>query len=186
MRNPIHGKMTIDELFAQFPGKSEKLAQELLKTGMNCVGCCASTWETIEEGMEGHGFGSKETEALLTRLNAIAAEKEDLTSISLTEKAAKKYLSILAEEGKMGWGLRFSEKAAGCSGLEYSLEFSESARQDDAVFESFGVKIHVQKKSLNRLLGSIIDYVDGLQGSGFKISNPNVKKSCGCGNSHNY
>ena len=125
-------------------------------------------------------------DSLLGKLNKILDEKEDLSTISMTEKAAKKYLQILDEEGKSGWGLRFGEKAAGCSGFEYFLDFSEKPKVGDLLLESNGVQIHIHHKSVERLMGSVIDYVDGLNGAGFKVSNPNVKSSCGCGTSHGY
>lgn len=186
MEERIDSQMTIEEIFTRFPAKSQKLAQEMSNAGLNCVGCCASTWETLEAGMMGHGYGQEEMEALIAKLNAILDEKEDLTTITLTAKAAEKYRAILTEEGKSDWGIRYGEKAAGCSGFEYFLDYSQAPKEDDKVFESQGIQIHVKEKSLPRLIGSVIDYVDGLNGAGFKISNPNVKSSCGCGNSHGY
>ena len=186
MEDRIHRQMTIENIFSQFPNKSQKLAQEMTNTGLHCVGCCASTWETLEAGMMGHGYGDVEIDALLGRLNTILAEKEDISTITLTERAAVKYRAILEDEGKAGWGLRYGEKAAGCSGFEYFIDYSEKAKPGDAIYESQGIEIHIQQKSVGRLLGSVIDYVDGLQGAGFKISNPNVKSSCGCGTSHGY
>jgi iron-sulfur cluster assembly accessory protein len=178
--------MTIEDVFTRFPSKSQKLAQEMTNAGLHCVGCSASTWETIEAGMYGHGFTNEQIDKLLGKLNGILAEKEDLTTVTLTERAAKKFLAILHEEGKTGWGLRYGEKAAGCSGFEYFLDYSEKPSHGDLVIESQGIQIHLHHKSAPRLLGSVIDYVDGLQGAGFKISNPNVKSSCGCGTSHGY
>jgi len=178
--------MTIESIFTRFPQKGQKLAQEMTQFGLHCVGCGAATWETLEAGMLGHGMDESKIEELLDRLNAILDEELDLSSITLTPVAAKKYLEILEEEGKKGWGLRLAEKAAGCSGFEYALDFSEKAKDSDETFTSEGIEIHVDQASKSRLLGSVIDYVDGLQGAGFKISNPNVKSSCGCGSSHNY
>jgi iron-sulfur cluster assembly accessory protein len=66
------------------------------------------------------------------------------------------------------------------------LDYSEKANSDDVVIVSQGIEIHVNKNILPRLLGSEIDFIDGLKNSGFKISNPNVRSSCGCGNSHGY
>lgn len=182
----IHKDMTIEEIFKSFPHKSQKLAQEMTNAGLHCVGCSAATWETLEAGTLGHGMQEEEMNLLIGRLNGILEEKEDPSTITLTEKAAKKFLEILKEEGKSGWGLRFGEKAAGCSGFEYFLDFSEKPRLDDTVIESQGVNIHIHGKSFQRLLGCVIDYVDGLNGAGFKVSNPNVKSCCGCGNSHGY
>lgn len=186
MNDQIHRDMTIEDIFKNFPHKSQKLAQEMTNTGLHCVGCCASTWETLEAGMLGHGMTEEAIDSLVGRLNAILAEKEDLSTIALTPKAADKFRAILNEEGKSSWGLRFGEKAAGCSGFEFFLDFSEKAKPEDIVIESQGIPIHIHAKSVERLMGSVIDYVDGLQGAGFKISNPNVKSACGCGNSHGY
>jgi iron-sulfur cluster assembly accessory protein len=113
-------------------------------------------------------------------------EEQDLTTITLTSRAAEKYLSILQEEGKEGYGLRFGDMAGGCSGFEYVLDYSEAPQEDDQVFVSQGVEIHVNKNKVSRLLGCEIDYIDSLNGSGFKISNPNAKGSCGCGKSQSY
>jgi len=178
--------MTIEDVFKRHPSKSQKLAQEITNAGLHCVGCSASTWETIEAGMYGHGMADAEIDGLIERLNAILAEKEDLSTISITERAAKKYLQILEEEGKSGWGIRFGEKAAGCNGFEFFLDFSEKPKVGDLILESNGIQIHLHHKLSDRLMGSVIDYVDGLHGAGFKISNPHIKSSCGCGTSHGY
>jgi iron-sulfur cluster assembly protein len=182
----IHRQMTIEEILSMFPDKAERLSQEITNAGLHCVGCHAATWETLEAGMMSHGMDDKAIDTLVKRLNALLLEKVDYSNITLTERAATKYLNILQEDGKQGWGLRFSEVMAGCSGFEYELDYSEKPQQDDAIFEAHGVQVHVKKAMLPRLLGSTIDYVEGLKGSGFKISNPNAKTSCGCGSSHNY
>ncbi len=82
--------------------------------------------------------------------------------------------------------MRFADRAAGCSGFEYVLDYSEKALENDVTFHSHGVDIHVNEGLVSRLLGSEIDFVDGLNGSGFKISNPNAKGTCGCGKSQSY
>jgi iron-sulfur cluster assembly protein len=179
-------EMTIEGIFSRFPQKSQKLAQEMTNSGLHCVGCGAATWETLEAGMLSHGFAPEDVDDMVDRLNAILSQKADLSTISMTKRAADKFLKILKEEGKEGWGLRFGDKAAGCSGFEYVLDYSEKAESDDEVFKSEGVDIHVNASDAKRLLGSEIGFVDGLNGSGFKISNPNVKGSCGCGKSQSY
>jgi iron-sulfur cluster assembly accessory protein len=186
MEQKIHRQTTIDDIFKNFPEKGQKLAQEMTNAGLQCVGCCASTWETLEAGMLSHGNDDAKIDGLLKRLNGILEEKEDPTTITITERAAKKFKQILADEGKTGWGLRFGEKAAGCSGFEYFLDYSEKPKAGDSLFESQGIPIHVLQSSVHRLLGCCIDYVDGLQGAGFKITNPNAKASCACGTSHGY
>lgn len=182
----ISKEMTIEEILGGFPQKSQKLAQEITNAGLHCVGCQAATWETLEGGMLGHGYSHEEIEALVERLNEILSQQVDLSKISLTKSAADKYKAILAEEGKEGYGLRFGDKAGGCSGFEYILDYSEKPRADDEVFHSYGVDVHVSKNMVSRLIGCEIDYVDGLNGAGFKITNPNAKGSCGCGKSQSY
>lgn len=182
----ITRQMTIEGILNLFPQKAQKLSQEINNAGLHCIGCHAAVWETLEMGMKGHGKTEAQIDHLVERLNALLEEKVDLQTISLTPRAAAKFLDILAEEDKQGWGLRFSEEMAGCSGFEYILDFSEKAHADDQVFPSYGVEIHVHKGVVPRLLGSEIDYVDGLRGAGFKVSNPNARSSCGCGTSHGY
>lgn len=182
----IHRHMTIEEILSLFPHKAQKLSLEITRAGLHCVGCQAATWETLEAGMMGHGMGEEQIERLLQRLNALLAEQSDPHSITLTKRAAEKYRSILEEEGKQGWGMRLDEKMAGCSGFEYILDYSEKALETDEVFESQGIEIHVDKHIAPRMRGVEIDYIDGLQEAGFKISNPNVRSACGCGSSHNY
>ncbi len=182
----VHPQMTIEEILSLFPQKAQRLSQEITNAGLHCVGCHAAVWETLEGGMKGHGMNEEAIERLVNRLNALLDEEVDLTTISLTARAASKYQAILQEEGKTGWGMRFAERMAGCSGFEYVLDYSEKAEADDETIICHGVEIHVNKEMLPRLMGSEIDYADGLQGSGFKITNPNVKSACGCGSSHGY
>jgi len=186
MQDQITREMTIEDIFSNFPSKSQKLAQEMTNTGLHCVGCSASTWETLEAGMFSHGYSEDDVDELVSRLNEILAEELDATTISMTERAARKFKKVLEEEGYDGYGLRFGDRPGGCSGYEYVLDFSPAATEEDAVFVSHGVEIHVRKSMLERLLGCEIDFHDGLNGSGFKISNPNAKGSCGCGSSQSY
>ena len=182
----IHREMTIDDIFSSFPEKAQRLSQEMANAGLQCVGCQAATWETLEAGMFGHGMDEAAIDELVERLNEIIDKELDLQTICMTKRAAKKFKELLEKEGKEGWGLRFSDKPGGCGGFEYLLDFSEKSKEDDAVFSSHGVQIYVNHEILPRLLGSEIDYLDGLMGAGFKIINPNVKNSCSCGESQSY
>ncbi|MCH9613620.1 MAG: Iron-sulfur cluster insertion protein ErpA [Chlamydiia bacterium] len=176
----------IEEIINAFPNKSQKLIQALTNAGLHCVGCSAATFETLEAGMFSHGFEDAHIEALLETLNKLASATTDTSTISFTEKAAKKFKEILKQDGKEGWGLRFGDKPGGCGGYEYILDFSSHAEEDDVVIISHDAEIHINKKALSRLLGSEIDYQEGLMGSGFKVTNPNVKSSCSCGSSQSY
>src|SRR5262249_1437134 len=150
----IHRQMTIEEILSLFPHKSQKLSHEITNAGLHCVGCHAATWETLEAGMLGHGKTDEQIDYLVNRLNTLLQEKSDNQTISITPRGAAKFLEFLSEDGKQGWGLRFSEEMAGCSGFEYVLDFSEKADADDEVFISQGIEIHVKKALLKRLLGS--------------------------------
>ena len=103
-------------------------------------------------------------------------------SVTLTEAAAKHVQKYLARRGK-GVGLRLGVKTSGCSGMAYKLEFADQVEPDDKVWESFGVKVLVDEKSLPYLDGTELDYTrEGLQ-EGFKFHNPGEKSRCGCGES---
>ncbi len=174
--------MTIEEIFSRFPHKSQKLAQEMTNRGLHCVGCGAAVWETLEAGMLSHGFAEEDVEEMVSRLNGILAEKMDLSTISLTKRAADKFLQILKEEGKEGWGLRFGDKAAGCSGFEYVLDYSQKANDDDEVFPCHGIEIHVNKNDVSRLMGSEIDFIDGLNGLALRSATPMPKAHAAAAN----
>ena len=103
-------------------------------------------------------------------------------SITVTKVAADRVKDFLTKRGK-GIGLRLGVKTTGCSGLAYKLEFVDNSEDGDAIFESMGVTIFVDGKSLAYLDGTELDYTkEGLQ-EGFKFTNPNVKDECGCGES---
>lgn len=105
-------------------------------------------------------------------------------SITLTPKAAKHIQKSIAHRGK-GCGLRLGVKTSGCSGMAYVMEFADSVQEQDQVFESEGVKIIVDPKSLVYLDGTQLDYVREGLNEGFKFNNPNIKDQCGCGESFN-
>ena len=102
--------------------------------------------------------------------------------ITITSNAAERIRDFLEKRGK-GEGIRIGVKTSGCSGMAYTLEFVDDIQPEDQVFEQDGVKVFVDPKSLVYLDGTQVDYAkDGLQ-EGFKFENPNVKESCGCGES---
>ena len=111
------------------------------------------------------------------------ASSEEQPFLGLTEKAAEKVREIRAAEGiEDTMGLRLRVVGGGCSGFSYDLYFDNMADADKAL-ESHGVKLVVDQMSLMYLVGTEVDYVEGLQGAGFKFNNPNVKSTCGCGSS---
>ena len=103
-------------------------------------------------------------------------------AISLTPAAASHLEKYLAQRGK-GIGLRLGVKTTGCSGLAYKLEYADAPQPEDVVFESNGIKVLVDPKSLAYIDGTELDFArDGLN-EGFKFNNPNVQSECGCGES---
>lgn len=104
--------------------------------------------------------------------------------VEIAAAAADRIKSLLDKEGKLGThGLRMKVIGGGCSGLQYQLGFDDRITDVDEVVEAGGVRVFVDEKSALYLAGSVLDYVDTLQESGFKVVNPNAKTSCGCGQS---
>jgi iron-sulfur cluster assembly protein len=103
-------------------------------------------------------------------------------AITMTETAATRVQNFIKNRGK-GVGLRLSVKTSGCSGMAYSIEFADQQDDDDLTFVSYGVNLLVDQKSLAYLDGTELDYAKEGLNEGFKFNNPNVKNSCGCGES---
>lgn len=104
--------------------------------------------------------------------------------IQITDKAIEQIHSLRTQDGLTnGHNVRVSVKGGGCSGLMYDLSFDDSEKDGDQIFEDKGVKVLVDKKSLLYLLGTTLDFTDGLNGKGFEFKNPNASRTCGCGES---
>ena len=103
-------------------------------------------------------------------------------TITLTEKAAKHISRYIDRRGK-GIGLRFGVRTTGCSGLAYKLEYVDESANEDSIFESHGIKVFVDPKSLPYIDGTELDFGREGLNEGFKFRNPNVKDECGCGES---
>lgn len=101
----------------------------------------------------------------------------------VTDSAASKIAELLAQEEEQNMFLRIAVRPGGCSGLSYEMFFDSEKANDDIVTKQGDVSVAVDPSSAPYLTGATLDYKDGLQGAGFAIDNPNVTKSCGCGNS---
>jgi iron-sulfur cluster assembly protein len=111
-------------------------------------------------------------------------EHEETTVVTLTEGAAVKIANLMAQEpAGEAEVLRVAIQGGGCSGFEYALGFDRGAQAGDHELEFHGVRVVVDPFSAPYLQGSTIDFLEGLQESGFKIENPNVVSACGCGSS---
>ncbi len=181
--------MTIGSILECHADKAMRLSEIMAEAGLHCVGCGAATFETLEQGVIGHGFDEGVLNKLLDKLNDALEEKEIVVEegepVVLTDAAIAKVKEIMAKEKKEGYGLRVAVLAGGCAGYSYALNLQERPEKSDVAFEVKGVKVFVDKESIHILSGTEINYIDSLEESGFKFSNPNSKGNCGCGKSFN-
>jgi iron-sulfur cluster assembly accessory protein len=103
--------------------------------------------------------------------------------VNFTPSAITKVKEIMAQQNPAPAGLRVGVVGGGCSGFQYSMQFENGAGMMDKTFEFDGLKVFVDATSLMYLTGATVDYVETLEGAGFKFENPNVRSTCGCGSS---
>jgi len=111
------------------------------------------------------------------------ASEQTQKMITVTSKAAEKIKEFMKEEADSPQYLRVYVQGGGCSGLSYGMGFEKAPEEDDLFMEETGIKLLVDSYSVDHLKGANVDYIESLMGSGFKINNPNVTKSCSCGHS---
>lgn len=124
------------------------------------------------------GSGGKDVESIESSFVA-----SDEQPIYFTESATKAVKEAIEQEGEKGDGLRVSVIGGGCSGYQYNLDFEKEERMGDVIMRCGEVTIYIDPISAGYLRGTTIDFVSGLNGSGFKFNNPNAKRTCGCGHS---
>ena len=180
---------TIGEIVEKYP----QVVETLTNYGVHCVGCHVSPFESLEMGFKGHGLDDNTIADAVKKLNEVIGkspvqeQKEEAkvnisdVKLNVSDKAAEKIKALMEQENKQG--LRISVQPGGCSGYKYGMELEDKSTKDDVIVEEKGIKIFVDKKSMQKLNGSNVDYVDSLQGAGFKIDNPGATKTCGCGSS---
>ena len=118
----------------------------------------------------------------MTQILSIKSSRP-IPPVELTATATTKVAELIDAEGEPGLALRVAVRPGGCSGFSYEMFFDAETDSEDIVTEFGQVKVVVDPESAERLRGSTLDYKEGLMGAGFAIENPNVTKSCGCGNS---
>jgi iron-sulfur cluster assembly accessory protein len=123
--------------------------------------------------------------ATTTTAPAMATPGVDLKPISFTSTAIAKVKEVMAQQDPVPAGLRVGVVGGGCSGFQYSMSFENGAGMMDKTFSFDELKVFVDATSLMYLKGVTVDYVETLEGAGFKFENPNVKSTCGCGSSFN-
>ncbi len=175
----INGDMNIGEVVARFP----ETAEIMTSYGLHCVGCHVNPYESIKNGAMGHGMKAETVEAMLKEMNEAVAGIDDDRDILLSDSAVKKFSELMEKEGKASWGLKFTVEPGGCSGNTYVMDFAEKPEANEKTVTEKGMKVFVEKDVFSMVKGVRIDYSDGLNGSGFKITNPNASKTCGCGKS---
>jgi len=200
--------MLIAEILSENPEKAQLLSEIMLDFGIHCIGCGAAAFETLEQGVLGHGFSEEDLNKLVKQINEVLEAKtgnffnhspkrgqmkensksektKNIKNFSLkfTKTAIEKIKQILKHEKKESGILRISVLSGGCSGLVYNLEIINKLIKSDLNFKKSGINIAVAKGGIEMLDGVEIDFVDNLNESGFKFNNPNAEKSCGCGKS---
>jgi len=103
--------------------------------------------------------------------------------IKISDPARDRLLSLLGKSNKKTPFIRVGVESGGCSGLSYKLDFDDSKNEDDEIFEDNGISLLVNRKSYLYLIGTTLEFSDGLNGKGFVFNNPNASKTCGCGDS---
>src|SRR5712692_11339998 len=121
--------------------------------------------------------------ATTTATPEIKPQEAKKPPVSLTPTAVAKVKEIMGQQNPVPAGLRVGVVGGGCSGFSYSMQFENGAGMMDKVFDMDGLKVYVDATSVMYLNGCVVDYVESLEGAGFKFENPNVKSTCGCGSS---
>ena len=172
---------TIGDVVQKYP----EAVDTLMSFGVHCVGCSVSEYETLEEGFSGHGMSEEEITEAIQKLNEVVTQHASPTlqgdKLNFTAFAVDKLKEVLAQKNKKA--LRIAVESGGCAGYSYSFTLADAPKDGDMVLQDVGVPVFIESHSLQKIQGATIDYVDSLQGAGFKVNNPNMKKSCGCGNS---
>ena len=178
--NLIHKDMTMGEILQKFPATAEVM----MNHGLHCVGCHVATWETLEQGIIGHGGNSEQIESLVRDMNEFVKNQKfsDNKDIALTSRAAEKLKEILKQHSKKT-GLKIEVLEGGCAGFSYNFTLVDAPKEEEITIEQLGVKIYIDDDSLSHINGAKIDYIEALQGAGFKVSNPKAVSTCGCGQS---
>jgi len=165
--------MTVGEVVRRFPSAAETL----LKYDVDCTGCGAGYYETLAKAL-----GAQDVDEIVSELNAQLPEEQG-SDLIVTKNAADWLKKILEARNKESAGLRIRVEPGGCAGKSYKFAIEDVPKEDDAVLNVHDARFFIDKKSMLLLKGSRLDYVDALTGAGFKVSNPNAKATCGCGQS---
>lgn len=177
-KKEITRTMTISDVVLLYP----EVIPILLDNGVHCVGCNVSAYETVEDGFKSHGMNEEEINKVISKLNSKVSSKPR-QQFSVSKSAEDKLKSMLSKFDK-SYGLKLSVMRGGCAGFTYGMDIGKKDEKS-IVVESGDARIFIDKESYALLEGSQLEYIDSLQGAGFRVSNPNMKEGsgCACGNS---
>lgn len=179
IKNKVTKDMTISSIIEKYPYAADSLKAR----GIHCVGCGVSNFETLEQGVLGHGRKKEELEEILNEINLMIEEMSDAIFV-VTDRASKVILETMKEEDDAYIGLHIKVNTTCNCTFEYHFKFIKDFNEDDFLVEQNGLKISIEKDSLPMIKGTRMDYVMSVQGAGLKLSNPNSPEGagCGCGN----
>ena len=169
--------MTIGDVIKEYP----ETIEIMLSYGLHCVGCSVQYWESIEGGCKTHGFEDEKIDKMVKEMNEVLVV--DKGEFTVSDKAITK-LNEMAQKQDKSPVLRINVVSGGCSGFQYHFDFDE-IKGDDEKMDIGGITFVMNKDSKEMLKGSKMEYIDTLNESGFRISNPNATESCACGKSFN-
>ncbi len=180
-------KITEETLIGGLVEEHPEVIDTLLGYGVHCIGCGVSPYESIGDGFRSHGMSEEEVQEAIAQLNKVIVNQPQTTPVktvvqfTVTPAAALKIKDFCDKNQKQA--LRVSIKRGGCSGYSYVLELVDQKKDHDISIMKSGARLYIDGASAEQLDGAEIDYIDSLQGAGFKIKNPQATKGCGCGNS---
>ena len=177
VEGPITRETTIGDIIQKYPG----VVDILMATGVHCVGCHVAAFESLEQGLKGHGKSDAEVDKLINDLNsALAAQNEQGNEeFTISDKALSEIKSNLKENQF----LRIEVISGGCSGKSYGLSLDDQRRENDHKIEIDGIEFVSDEESFKMIKGSKLEYIDTFEEKGFRFVNPNAKRGCGCGKS---
>lgn len=176
VKNQVTKDMTISSIIEKFPYAADSLKAR----GIHCVGCGVSNFETLEQGVLGHGRKKEELEEILEEINSTIQEMAGAIFV-VTERASKVILETMAEEDGEYVGLEIKVNTTCNCTFEYHFKFVKDFDKKNHLTEQHGLKVSIDEESLPLIKGTRMDYVMSVQGAGLKLSNPNNPEGGGCG-----
>ncbi|MBI2581080.1 iron-sulfur cluster assembly accessory protein [Candidatus Woesearchaeota archaeon] len=180
----ITAETTIGEIMLKYP----QLADTMAKYGMKMTGCGTPYQEQLKTAAAS-AMNEKDFGKMLSEINTAAAKidserpKERPGKFEVTDAAVEKVKEMMKKQGISGFNLRIEVKPGGCAGYSYDFSLDDEKKNDDIVLEKDGLRVVSDAASAEALKGAIIDYVETLNRSGFKVDNPNAHAVCSCGSS---